>query len=234
MTVWDDTKYAEDGKIIKVDHERWIAAQQYEEKTWIENFHLGDDWNNWWKEKFDSYSIIEKHFGDGELDALEVGCGPFTNVRLIEECVYNIKSITCSDPLIETYKKLPCWIRNNVNRIKTNSDQLENLVFNDESFDLVVCINVLDHVEDVEKCFTEMKRVLKPNGLLILGQDLTDWEKRKDPNPEQDQDQGHPIRVNEEYCREKLTDLKELKFDVVESRNKDAHYGCLCYIGKKE
>ena len=78
-----------------------------------------------------------------------------------------------------------------------------------------------------------MYRVLKNNGLLIIGQDLTDWTKRNDPSPEQDQDQGHPMRVNEEYCAKKLKKYDMLLNKIVESRNRDAHYGCLCFMGSK-
>jgi len=231
---WDDTKYVIDGKLIRVDHKRWEDAQTFEKECWINSVHLGDDWNFWWREKFDKYNSVENHFEQKEIDILEVGCGPFTNVRLIESIV-NYKKVVCSDPLMPTYIKLPCWINSNSHRLgfELHNDQLENLRYANESFDLLICINVLDHVQDVDRCFHEMKRVLKKNGLIVFGQDLTDWIKRDDPNPNKDQDQGHPIRINEEYCYENLKDMKSLLNKVVESRNKNAHYGCLVYIGEK-
>jgi SAM-dependent methyltransferase len=40
----------------------------------------------------------------------------------------------------------------------------EHLPFADESFDLIVCLWVLEHLERPEEVFTEVRRVLKPQG----------------------------------------------------------------------
>lgn len=45
----------------------------------------------------------------------------------------------------------------------------ENLPFEDESFDVVFCSHVLEHVIDEQKSLEEIKRVLKPEGTLIIG-----------------------------------------------------------------
>lgn len=241
MNEWDDSRYAENGKITKIDHERWIKAQEFEKKCWDEAWYLGDDWNKWWYEKFEQYSVLEKNLPD-DVQLIEVGCGPFTNVRLIESTLQykKVLKIHLSDPLIESYLSLPhSWVKENASYSTENraiiidNSQLENLKFKNKSFDLLICINVLDHVEDVDKCFEEINRVLKKDGLLIFGQDLTDWVNKGDPTPTQDQDQGHPVRINHDYCYSKLSSYQILLDKVVESRNKDAHYGCLCYIGKK-
>jgi len=242
---WDDSKYVENGQIISVDHQRWIDAQKFEEKCWQDAWTLQDDWNNWWKKQFDDYELLEENLPD-DITAIEVGCGPFTNMRLIESVLQykNNLYLYLSDPLIQSYLKLPtCWIKENSyahkglqdgKTIALDNSQLENLKFDDNKFDFLVCINVLDHVENVDKCFEEIYRVLKKGGLLILGQDLTDWEKRKDPSPKEDQDPMHPIRLNQEYCYQKLSFYQLLLNKIVQSRAPQAHYGCLCYIGKKK
>ena len=45
----------------------------------------------------------------------------------------------------------------------------ESLPFDDSTFDVVYSSHVLEHVESEEKALQEMKRVLKPNGILIIG-----------------------------------------------------------------
>ena len=45
----------------------------------------------------------------------------------------------------------------------------ENLPFDDESFDVVYSSHVLEHVNDQQETLLEMKRVLKQNGVLIIG-----------------------------------------------------------------
>lgn len=43
-----------------------------------------------------------------------------------------------------------------------------NLPFNDNSFDVVFCNHVLEHIEDDKKAMQELYRVLKPNGMGIF------------------------------------------------------------------
>lgn len=61
---------------------------------------------------------------------------------------------------------------------KAQSSQIKNLrtvqgdayqtPFSDNSFDSILLIRVLHHIEDVDKLFTEINRILTPNGTLIL------------------------------------------------------------------
>lgn len=48
-----------------------------------------------------------------------------------------------------------------------------NLPFDDESADVVTCIQVLVYLADVENALEEMLRVLKPGGRVIIME--TDW-----------------------------------------------------------
>ena len=45
---------------------------------------------------------------------------------------------------------------------------ITDLKFEDNSFDIIFCISVMQYVEDDVKGFEEMKRVLKPNGKIIF------------------------------------------------------------------
>lgn len=47
----------------------------------------------------------------------------------------------------------------------------ETLPFRDEMFEVVVCNNVLDHVEQVEQSVAELCRVVRTGGFLALGLD---------------------------------------------------------------
>lgn len=53
-------------------------------------------------------------------------------------------------------------------RPEVRSEDLQNLSYADESFDLVVNSDVLEHVPDVERALAEIHRVLKPGGLHIF------------------------------------------------------------------
>ena len=44
----------------------------------------------------------------------------------------------------------------------------EELPYDDAAFDVVVCVDVLEHVEDLTKVLAEVARVLKPGGLFLF------------------------------------------------------------------
>lgn len=44
----------------------------------------------------------------------------------------------------------------------------EQLPYADQSFDVVICVDVLEHVEDVKRVVSEVARILKPNGLFFF------------------------------------------------------------------
>ena len=52
---------------------------------------------------------------------------------------------------------------------------LHDIPFEDNTFDVVFCNHVLEHVEDDIRCMQEMKRVLKPTGWAIM-QSPQDWK----------------------------------------------------------
>lgn len=54
------------------------------------------------------------------------------------------------------------------------------LPFNDGSFDSVVCFEVLEHVFNIEEILTEINRVLKPGGKLLLSTPFA-WDEHEIP-----------------------------------------------------
>ena len=58
----------------------------------------------------------------------------------------------------------------NTHNLKTSKicGDVLNLPFRDNSFDLILCINVLEHIKDYKKALNEIKRVLKDNGTVII------------------------------------------------------------------
>ena len=61
---------------------------------------------------------------------------------------------------------------------------LHNIPFDDNTFDVIFCNHVLEHVEDDRRCMKELYRVLKPGGFAILQSpvDITREATYEDPS----------------------------------------------------
>lgn len=241
----------------RVTPERWQAAQQWEENHWIgaqrararfgKNYvwrllswfglvpkHRGDDWNAWWQKAFDHYAFLPPNVEN----ALEAGCGPYTNIRLIQgRC--RPKHLYLSDPLIRTYVKFKLTFVAEMYRAAAcvlDDHPLEELPFADDYFDLVVMINVLDHVRDAHACMKNLIRVTKPGGFLILGQDLSDDEDRRALTEDLGA-VGHPIKLDAEwfqpYLNHGFAPVINKVLSRQEGRAPEAHCGTLLFAAKK-
>ncbi|MGZ4249698.1 MAG: methyltransferase domain-containing protein [Solirubrobacteraceae bacterium] len=70
---------------------------------------------------------------------------------------------------------------------------LMDLPFDDDSFDVVVCFEAIEHTGDTERTLDQLDRVLRPNGLLFVSS----------PNPDV-YPPGNPFHLNEETPAELL------------------------------
>jgi SAM-dependent methyltransferase len=52
--------------------------------------------------------------------------------------------------------------------VPVTKEDMENLSYPDNFFDIVHCVNALDHTQDIKKCLQEMLRVCKPGGWIYL------------------------------------------------------------------
>lgn len=91
---------------------------------------------------------------------LEVGCGAHGLVFF-----FGAKNSVGVDPLADHYAKLfPAWQKH----VQTFTAFGEQLPFEDDSFDVVLCDNVVDHAENPRKIVEEIARVLAPGGILYF------------------------------------------------------------------
>jgi ubiquinone/menaquinone biosynthesis C-methylase UbiE len=126
------------------------------------------------KEKIDYYQekirelewIAIKKFIPISSTFLDVGCGAgYSLIKAKEELLCEVQGI---DPepgahgvgrfTLDLWKERPII-----------QGSAESLPFADNSFDVVYSSHVLEHVESETKALNEMKRVLKPGGVLIIG-----------------------------------------------------------------
>ena len=54
------------------------------------------------------------------------------------------------------------------NRVQFVTANAEKLIFEDNLFDFVFCLNSFEHISDPSKALSEIKRVLKPSGFAFI------------------------------------------------------------------
>ncbi len=114
---------------------------------------------------------IEKYVEFNETKRiLDVGCGITSVLNIIQGDKYGI------DPLIEEYKKLYPLDKS----IMWMVGYGEDIPFDDSFFDIVFCSNVLDHSDNPPIVISEIKRVIKNNGKLVLTVDIFRDKKKRD------------------------------------------------------
>lgn len=94
------------------------------------------------------------------LMVLDVGCGTGLNASILSEMGHTVVGIDLSPVAIEKFTAL--GFEGYV------CDVAERLPFAEGRFDIVYASEVIEHVSDTESFLSELTRVLKPGGLLML------------------------------------------------------------------
>lgn len=237
---------------MSVGEERWKRAQEWELELWKRAQHrtgwrrlafpvlrpllakfrprhvTGDDWNEWWATQFDHYRFLPQHVGD----YIELGCGPYTNTRLILEG-RTANRIVCSDPLADEYVKFRGrWLSEAVAKgeVELDTHPIEAVPFSPESFDVVVLINVLDHVMDADTCMRTAIGLLRQDGFLIFGQNLVNLEML---GQYEWFEEGHPIRATGDDLEPHLGALVPVVSKIVPPNDPPVHTGIMVFAGRR-
>ena len=101
---------------------------------------------------------------------LDLGCGEGRHIFGVMEKFPDLKCIGL-DPHIESLDKASEGLKflESISNTKTNflSGSAYSLPFSNDSFDLVVCSEVLEHLHDYKDAIKEINRVLKPGGQFL-------------------------------------------------------------------
>jgi ubiquinone/menaquinone biosynthesis C-methylase UbiE len=100
-------------------------------------------------------------------DALEIGSGTgYFSLNLLQ--LGAIKSLTATDISPGMLARLATTADYLGLDVETVATEAEELPLDDESFDLVFGHAVLHHIPDLEKAFSEFRRVLRPGGVIAF------------------------------------------------------------------
>jgi len=99
--------------------------------------------------------------------ALDIGCGICANSVRLAKRGYIVSAADYSEPiLIQARENV---LRHQLaDRITIAREDILNLSYPSDYFDLVLCWGVLMHIPDAERAISELVRVAKPGGFLVL------------------------------------------------------------------
>ncbi len=99
---------------------------------------------------------------------LDVGCGGGININRMAK---QAKMVYGVDYSIESVKLSREVNRQEIHdgKVKVLEGNVANLPFEDNTFDIVTAFETVYFWPDIEKCFGEVKRVLKPGGIFLIG-----------------------------------------------------------------
>ena len=152
---------------------RWLTAQQSEKNFWEESFADEPAFRKMCLSFYPLYNnILERNNIDtNDMNVLDIGSGPYGFVSVIDA-----KRKVAIDPLMNYFvTKVPeeFYLKNNLNLVDGVGENLD--IMPSKSFDLVCCLNTLDHAEDPRKVMSEANRVLKSDGYLLLSVNHYAW-----------------------------------------------------------
>lgn len=112
------------------------------------------------------------------MKVLEVGCGSGAFTTFVARAVGSEGEVFALDIQPEMLKQIENKLKrsenNDIKNIMLIEGDAYNLPFNNDFFDLVYTITVLQEIPDKNKALTEIKRVLKPEGILAVTEFLPD------------------------------------------------------------
>lgn len=104
--------------------------------------------------------MLSRHLKRPGARVLDFGCGSGISVSSLSGAGFDTHGVDFSEEAINF------GTTQGIKNLQSIVD--EQLPFPDASFDAVTCMDVLEHLKDEQPALSEMRRVLKPGGLLII------------------------------------------------------------------
>lgn len=150
---------------------RYLALLEAQRAGWwsSENF---DTWKNLYVSEyargFHVIDVVRRYAPGFDVDGsrvLDVGCGDAGVIIAFAESGAKVAGVE-----VDAGSLARARVRAEEHGVEVDlvSGAAERLPFENESFDLVILDNVLEHVEDRQRTLREIGRVLRPDGLLYM------------------------------------------------------------------
>jgi 2-polyprenyl-3-methyl-5-hydroxy-6-metoxy-1,4-benzoquinol methylase len=100
---------------------------------------------------------------------LDAGCGSgYHSIRLAKRG-FSVIGVDFSESILKM-AEINIQSNNLGDRIKIQRENITSLNFSDETFDYILCWGVLMHIPDIERAISELTRVLRKGGMIIISE----------------------------------------------------------------
>ncbi|MEM8776525.1 MAG: bifunctional 2-polyprenyl-6-hydroxyphenol methylase/3-demethylubiquinol 3-O-methyltransferase UbiG [Pseudomonadota bacterium] len=111
------------------------------------------------------FAFFDRHIDWKGKDVLDLGCaGGFMAEALYERG----SKVTGIDPAADAIEAARAHAVSTDKQIRYDTGVGESLPYDSSCFDAVVCVDVLEHVADLNRVLSEVHRVLKPGGIFLF------------------------------------------------------------------
>lgn len=129
---------------------------------WSESYDADTNLTRDLDQKLTRETLTNLHFSS----ILEIGCGTGKNTSFLSQIGQSVQAVDFSQGMIEKARE-----KVQAENVKFSiMDITKKWRFEDDSFDLVVCNLVLEHIEDISFVFSEVSRVLESKGRFFINE----------------------------------------------------------------
>ena len=134
---------------------------------WISEFYDTEESERFHESALDHITSLLEPYGKSQV--LDAGCGDGVHAIRLAQRGYPVLALDFSEHILER-------ARANINaselseRVEFRLGNLLELPFADNSYDSVLCWGVLMHIPELEKAISELARIVRPGGLLIISE----------------------------------------------------------------
>jgi len=150
------------------DNLKWKLAQTLEIRWW-KNYLKDKDvatYIEWKKDYWKDFLKNIPHLPKLEnLNILDAGCGPAGIFTVLEN-----NQVDAIDPLMDKYQNLEHFNAAWYPFVTFKNQSIEQLDIQ-KKYDVIFCLNAINHVENIDLAYQKLANALKENGLLIVSTD---------------------------------------------------------------
>jgi len=186
-------------------------------------------------ENYEDIAVDRSYLADSPSTEIEIilnCCELLIELHKVQNEVESIIDVGCGfGHVLNQIEKLPLMVGVDIsyNRLKNLREDItkirsfaENIPFRSDSFDLAICTDIFEHVEDEKPLVEELYRIIKPGGLLFFAcpwkQDLSVYDLKEYKERFKDYKYKHLRSVNETTIEENFK-----KFKIISSTEIVSH-----------